>query len=84
MAMLIVLILAIATYALPVFAGLYGGAGADGRYLLWGDRGTRRKAQTIGAYMEEAGVSPEQLEEWGVDPERLERLVHARDRDRGG
>ena len=76
MAMLIVLILAIATYALPVVAGLYGGAGADGRYLLWGAEAPmvetatgEEEQQTIGAYMEEAGVSTAQLEEWGVDPE---------------
>ena len=66
-AMVIVLLLAVATYLLPVFAGLYGGAGADGRYLLWGVEAT--EDYTIGTYMEEAGVSLEQLDAWGVDPE---------------
>jgi amino acid transporter len=35
-AMTLVLIAAIATYAIPVIAGLYGGAGTDGRWQLWG------------------------------------------------
>ena len=67
-AMGIVLVLTIGTYLLPVTAGLYGGAGAEGRYLLWGteayDEGT-----TIGTIMEDAGVDQATLEEWGVDPE---------------
>ncbi|MFM8319273.1 MAG: APC family permease, partial [Chloroflexota bacterium] len=36
LAMLLVLIAAIATYVIPVLAGLYGGAGDDGRYQVWG------------------------------------------------
>jgi amino acid transporter len=35
-AMVLVLIAAIATYSLPVTAGLFGGAGEDGKYHLWG------------------------------------------------
>ena len=35
-AMALVLVAAVATYLLPVVAGLYGGAGADGRWQLWG------------------------------------------------
>ncbi len=68
MAMGIVLVLAIATYLLPVVAGLYGGAGADGRYLLWGTEAYDEGA-TIGTIMEESGVDQVTLEEWGVDPE---------------
>ncbi len=35
-AMALTLVAAIATYSLPVVAGLYGGAGADGRWQVWG------------------------------------------------
>ena len=66
-AMLVVLLLAIATYVLPVVAGLYGGAGADGRYLLWGVEAG--DGQTIGTVMTDAGVDTTTLEGWGVDPE---------------
>ncbi|MEI6530406.1 MAG: APC family permease [bacterium] len=34
-AMVLVLVATILTYALPTVAGLYGGAGADQKYLLW-------------------------------------------------
>jgi len=65
-AMVLVLILAVATYVLPVFAGLYGGAGADGRYLLWGVEAGAD--QTIGSVMSDAGVDNTTLQGWGVDP----------------
>ena len=65
-AMLIVLLLAIATYVLPVIAGLYGGAGADGRYLTWGVEAG--DGQTIGTVMTDAGVDSTTLESWGIDP----------------
>jgi len=65
-AMVIVLLLAIATYVLPMVAGLYGGAGADGRYLLYGvETGSDTN---IGAVMQDAGVDQATLESWGVDP----------------
>ena len=65
-AMVLVLILAVATYVLPVVAGLYGGAGSDGRYLLWGvEAGSD---QTIGSVMSDAGVDNTTLQGWGVDP----------------
>jgi amino acid transporter len=67
LAMLIVLILTIATYVLPVVAGLYGGAGADGRHLLWGVEAG--DGQTIGTVMNDAGIDTPTLEGWGVDPE---------------
>jgi len=35
-AMILVLIAAFATYSIPTIAGLQGGAGADERYLVWG------------------------------------------------
>jgi len=65
-AMALVLIAAIGTYMLPVVAGLYGGAGADGRYQLWGIEG---EDEGIGPVLEEYGVSSEQLAAWDVNPE---------------
>jgi amino acid transporter len=66
LAMGIVLVLAIATYLLPVTAGLYGGAGADGRYLLWGAEAT--DDATIGTMMTDSGIDEATLQSWGVDP----------------
>lgn len=67
LAMVMVLVAAIATYSLPTVAGLYGGAGEDGRYQLWGIE-EYESGEGIGAVTEEYGVPPEKLEEWGVDP----------------
>ena len=67
-AMGIVLVLTIGTYLLPVTAGLYGGAGADGRYLLWGAE-AYEEGETITTVLEPYGIDATQLEEWGVDPE---------------
>jgi amino acid transporter len=67
-AMGIVLVLAIATYLLPTVAGMYGGAGADGRWLLWGAEAYDEGA-TIGTVMEGSGIDQATLAEWGVDPE---------------
>ncbi len=64
-AMALVLVAAIATYAIPVMAGLYGGGGANGQYQLWGIEGGD---EGIGPVLEEYGVTPEQMAEWGVDP----------------
>ena len=66
LAMVMVLLAAIATYTLPVMAGLYGGAGDDGRYQLWGIE-EYESGEGIGAVVEEYGVPPEKLEKWGVD-----------------
>lgn len=66
-AMVMVLIAAILSYSIPTIAGLYGGAGADGKYLVWGieeyDTG-----EGIGPILNEAGITDGQMEEWGVDP----------------
>jgi amino acid transporter len=35
-AMVLVLIAAILSYAIPTVAGLYGGAGSNGQYMAWG------------------------------------------------
>ena len=66
-AMVLVLVAAIATYTLPTLAGLYGGAGEDSRYLLWGQE-EWEEGEGIGPVMAEYGVSEEQLAAWNVDP----------------
>jgi amino acid transporter len=66
-AMAIVLVLAIATYSFPVLAGLNGGAGADGRYLLWGIEASDEDAGIAGD-LADYDVSISQIEEWGADP----------------
>ncbi len=66
-AMVLVLVAAIATYSLPTVAGLYGGAGEDGKYQLWGIEEYDDGAG-IGEVVEEYGVPQDKLEGWGVDP----------------
>jgi amino acid transporter len=65
-AMVLVLITAIATYTIPTITGLYGGAGENGKYQLWGieeyDSGVG-----IAPVLEEYGVPPAEAESWGVD-----------------
>jgi amino acid transporter len=67
LAMLIVLVLAIANYTLPTIAGLYGGAGDDGRYQVWGIE-EYEEGEGIGVVLEDYGVTQEQMADWGVDP----------------
>ena len=66
-AMVLVLVAAIATYAIPTVAGLYGGAGEDGKYQLWGIE-EYESGEGIGPVLEDYGVPAEQYETWGVDP----------------
>jgi amino acid transporter len=66
-AMALVLVATILTYVLPTTAGLYGGAGAEGRYLLWGIEENAEGAG-IGAAVADYGLSEDQLTAWGVDP----------------
>jgi amino acid transporter len=66
-AMVLVLVAAIATYAIPTLAGLYGGAGADGKYQLWGIEELEEGAG-IGAALADYGVSEEQIIAAGADP----------------
>jgi amino acid transporter len=66
LAMILVLFAAIATYSIPTITGLYGGAGEDGKYQLWGIE-EYESGEGIGIVAEDYGVSPEKLEEWGVD-----------------
>jgi amino acid transporter len=52
-AMALVLIAAIATYALPVAAGLFGGAGAEGRWQLWGIEASNESLGIVGDFVDE-------------------------------
>jgi amino acid transporter len=65
-AMALVLVAAIATYSIPTIAGLYGGAGEDGKYQLWGIEEYDSGAG-IGPVLDDYGVPPEQVASWGVD-----------------
>jgi len=67
LAMTLVLAAAIATYTLPTVAGLYGGAGEEGRYHLWGQEEYEEGAG-IGSVMADYDISEDQLRGWGVDP----------------
>jgi len=67
LAMVLVLVAAISTYAIPTIAGLYGGAGDNGRYQLWGIE-EYEAGEGIGAVVADYGISEDQLSEWGVDP----------------
>ncbi len=65
-AMVMVLVAAIATYAIPTVTGLYGGAGADGKYQLWGIE-EYNSGEGIGVVLDDYGVPPEQVTSWNVD-----------------
>ncbi|MCX6065403.1 MAG: amino acid permease [Chloroflexi bacterium] len=66
LALTIVLIGVVLTYAIPVFGGLYGGGGANGSYLMWGT-----EAETdagVGADLSaNYGITEEQIQTWGAD-----------------
>jgi amino acid transporter len=66
-AMVLVLIAAILSYSIPTVAGLYGGAGENGQYLVWGieEVGT---GTGIGPVLNEKGIMDYQMINWGVDP----------------
>jgi amino acid transporter len=63
-AMMIVLVLAILTYMLPVFGSLYGGAGENGRYAMWGISASDESAG-IGPDVAGYGITSQQIESWG-------------------
>lgn len=74
LAMVLVLAAAIASYSIPTVAGLYGGAGEDGKYNLWG---LEASDEEIGIVGDLAGVdatraqideTAARLESWGVEP----------------
>jgi amino acid transporter len=68
LAMVLVLVAAVAVYAIPTIAGLYGGAGEDNKVVLWG----LEEDDGIGPVLEEGGMTPEQIEAAGVDPTSTE------------
>jgi amino acid transporter len=74
LAMTLVLIATIATYAIPMVTGLYGGAGNDDKYLLWGLDATDPSVGIIGDLVppDAPAADKEQWElklaSWGVDP----------------
>jgi len=74
LAMVLVLVATIATYTLPTVAGLYGGAGEQGKYQIWGLDASDTNVGIIGdiagadatdAQTAEWGAK---LESWGVQP----------------
>ncbi|NTV38276.1 MAG: APC family permease, partial [Anaerolineales bacterium] len=73
LAMVLVLFAAVATYALPVTASLFGGAGEDGRYLVWGMEASDAEAGLVVdvAATDDPAVVAEYADKmtaWGVDP----------------
>jgi amino acid transporter len=66
-AMVLVLIAAILTYSIPTITGLYGGAGENGQYQLWGIE-EYGSGEGIGVVLEDYGVEPATYESWGIDP----------------
>lgn len=66
-AMVLVLIAAILSYSIPTVAGLYGGAGEDGQYLVWGLE-ELETGSGIGPILNEYGIADEKMTTWGVEP----------------
>jgi amino acid transporter len=74
LAMGLVLVAAIATYSIPTIAGLYGGAGENGKYQIWGmeaaDEDTGIVADLAGEGSSTSQVAEwnTRLQSWGVEP----------------
>jgi len=56
-AMALTLAATILTYTLPVVAGLFGGAGADGRWQVWGIEAENREVGIISNFVDEEVLS---------------------------
>ncbi|MCS6908651.1 MAG: APC family permease, partial [Anaerolineales bacterium] len=69
LAMALTLLATVLTYSLPVTAGLFGGAGENGKYQLWGIE-ENQPGEGIAAVLADYGITAEQLEAWGVDGSR--------------
>jgi amino acid transporter len=74
LAMVLVLVAAIASYSIPTVAGLYGGAGENGKYLLWGAEASEEEIGIVGD-LAGADATQAQIDEWtakltswGVEP----------------
>ncbi len=66
-AMVLVLFAAILSYSIPTVAGLYGGAGENGSYQMWGIE-ENNTGEGIGPVLTEYGITESQIDSWGVDP----------------
>ncbi|MCX6080785.1 MAG: APC family permease [Chloroflexi bacterium] len=67
MALTLVLVGVMLTYAIPTFGGLYGGGGEKDTYLLWGIEATSDSG--IGADLaNDYGVTEQQVLDMGADP----------------
>jgi len=73
-AMVLVLLAAIASYSIPTVAGLYGGAGENNKYLLWGLEASDEEVGIVGdlagpeADQAQIDEWTSQLNAWGVEP----------------
>jgi amino acid transporter len=65
LAMVLVLIATVATYTIPTIAGLYGGAGENGKYNIWGLDATDPEVGIVADVPAEVGAK---LQDWGVEP----------------
>lgn len=65
-AMVLVLIAAILSYSIPTIAGLYGGAGENGRYQMWGIE-EYESGEGIGPVLTEYGITEDQITSWDED-----------------
>jgi amino acid transporter len=74
LAMVLVLFATIATYAIPTVTGLWGGAGEDGKYQLWGLEASSEETGIVGdlagpeATEEQTAEWQATLVNWGVEP----------------
>jgi amino acid transporter len=68
LAMMLVLVASIATYAIPTVAALYGGAGEDNKVMLWG----LEEEGGIGQVLLDGGMTQAQMDAAGVDPASTE------------
>jgi amino acid transporter len=74
LAMVLVLVATIATYTLPTVAGLYGGAGEDGKYQVWGLDASDTEVGIVGDIVGVDATDAQKadwenkLTSWGVEP----------------
>ena len=74
LAMVLVLVATVATYSIPMIAGLYGGAGENGKYVVWGVDASDPKVGIVGdiagpnATDAEIAATGQKLTSWGVEP----------------
>lgn len=74
LAMVLVLVAAIASYSIPTITGLYGGAGENGKYQLWGLEASDENVGIIGdlagedATQQQLDETAATLQSWGVEP----------------